>query len=462
MTINKPPNLVSLAVFTALLTGCSGDAETLIIERDPIVEAPANPSPGDGNPPGGDFIIDSLGRLAVASNSEMSISVIDLDDSSMLDSFAINHEGSRIIASPDYRYVTITARNEDTVEFLDGGLWREDHVDHLHDYEQAPSMSDYTLNGSRPTHVSPFDGQMAVFYDGDADAGIPASVQVVSDGDIIDENNELPTLNYSMNMHGVAKAHGEMLLSTIRREDSESTSNAKILPDQIGIYHWHDDEYELEQVLTDVCPDLHGSAVNETHFAFGCGDGVVVAHQHEDEFESVKIANLDNMDGLRVGTLYGHKHSELFLGIASSRATGQLMLLSINPQTESMETLEWEQGEGVRPIAYGFSFEGDYLAVLDDQGGVSKFELHLHDGEREFEFDSRIVIAEGDLSAMPENHSFTMTLAQNANHLYVADPIGQHVIQVDLDAMSIEGEFELSVVPSSIVWLGIKEDEHDH
>ena len=85
-------------------------------------------------------------------------------------------------------------------------------------------MSDFELTGSRPTHVTAHDGQMAVFYDGDFDSGTPAAVQVVTDADITTENDAIPGIEYDINMHGVAEARGEHLLSTIRRDDAETTS----------------------------------------------------------------------------------------------------------------------------------------------------------------------------------------------------------------------------------------------
>lgn len=187
MTNQNIRNLLATSLVSAVLAGCGGDAKTIIIEREPIVETPNNPGSGSGGNNGNDFIIDSMGRLAVTSLASNRISLLDIDDGTLLDHFDMQHDGMRVAASADNRYAVLAARSFDTVEFLDGGLWREDHAEHLHDYEQAPSMSDFVLTGSRPTHISTYDGKLAVFYDGDSDAGVPASVQVVSDHDIESE-----------------------------------------------------------------------------------------------------------------------------------------------------------------------------------------------------------------------------------------------------------------------------------
>ncbi|GLR71428.1 5-methyltetrahydrofolate--homocysteine methyltransferase [Agaribacter marinus] len=465
----KPLSLITLAILGALLSGCSGDAETIIIEREPIVEDDHDDGHDHSGEPGGggDITIESLGRIAVLSSEASALAIMDIDDGAMLDEFSLSDSSAALYASPDNRYAVISMRSMDTTDFIDGGLWREDHTDHLHDYKQAPQMSDFSVNGSRPTHIGTYDGQMTIFYDGDAEAGVPAGVKVLTDENIAAESDTLPTLEFTMNMHGVAKSRGDILVSTVRREDSESTSNAKILPDQVGIYHWHDGEYQLEQVLATPCPDLHGAAENEDYIAFGCGDSVLVTHQHDDEFESVKIDNIAEIDGLRVGTIYGHENSALFFGIASSRATDERAMVSINPENNTMKIVEWRSEAGADPVAYSFSGDGDTFVILDNLGFVAKYVLHEHNGELEFEFESAIGVSNEDISAMPEGHNFSMTMSQNDEHLYIADPIAQHILQIDLTEMSIEDDIELDIIPSRLVWLGIAKtsdhnsDDHD-
>ncbi len=111
---------------------------------------------------------------------------------------------------------------------------------------------------------------------------------MLTDTDISGQTSELPHIDYSINMHGVAEPKGDYLLSTVRRDDAESTSAAKILPDQVGVYHLHDNEYEQEQLLDITCPDLHGAAQNEDYVVFGCSDSILVVHQHDDDYEAEK------------------------------------------------------------------------------------------------------------------------------------------------------------------------------
>ena len=147
MTNQNTINLLAISLTSLLLAGCTGEAETTIIETKSVVETPTNPENAEGSH-SNDFLIDSMGRLAVMSFESNTMSVLNIDDGNLLDNFTMQYAGIRLAASADSRYAVLSARDFDSVEFLDGGLWREDHIDHLHDSQQAPSMSDFVLSGN--------------------------------------------------------------------------------------------------------------------------------------------------------------------------------------------------------------------------------------------------------------------------------------------------------------------------
>ncbi|GAB2702465.1 5-methyltetrahydrofolate--homocysteine methyltransferase [Aliiglaciecola aliphaticivorans] len=457
MTSTRKLSLLAATIGALLLTGC-GDAETTIIEKESIEVDDSTEDDHDHSDD--EYLIDSLGRLAVLT-ANSSTAIYDLDDGSELDTFSLTYASSTLTSSADYRYAVIASRSDDYVGFIDSGMWREDHGEHLHDYEQGPAMSDYEITGSRPTHIIKHDGQMAIFFDGDADSSTPASVQVVSDTDISGETSVLPTLNYTVNMHGAVEPKGDYLLSTVRRDDAESTSVAKILPDQVALYHLHDDEYEQEQVLDVLCPDLHGGAQNETYAVFGCSDGVLIAHEHDNEYEAEKIVNIDVLDSLRIGTIYGHEESDTFIGIAAGHDAGESILIKIAPEDSEMEALEWQPETDASPVAYGFSYEGDMFLVLDSQGYLNILSAHDHDGETHWELEQSFDISDEDIANMPDGMNFSMTVAQNGNYVYVSDPIAEHVLQIDLETIEVVSDIELGFAAASISWLGVAE-EHDH
>ncbi|WP_111979605.1 5-methyltetrahydrofolate--homocysteine methyltransferase [Algibacillus agarilyticus] len=454
MTNSFKFNLVAMAMSTLLLASC-GDAKTTIIEKDSIVDH-------DDHNHDDEFTIESKGRLAALMADNTNAAIFDLDDGDLLDQFSLTYSSNSLNVSADYRYAIIASRSNDHVSFIDSGLWREDHTAHLHDYKQAPQMSDFSLTGSRPTHIIKHDGKLAVFFDGNADAGTSASVQVVSDLDITNENNAIASLDYTMNMHGAAEPRGEYLLSTVRRDDADSTSNAKILPDQVGGYHLHDGEYELDKLLTLTCPDLHGAAQNHEYVLFGCGDGVLVAKQENTAFTAAKIANIDDLEGLRIGTLYSHEDLSSFIGVASAHGGSHAIVVNINPEANTIEKLEWQPAADASAISYAFSAAGEHFLVLDEQGYLNVLTQHQGNTETHWELATRLDISDEDVSQMPEGMSFSMTVAQNGDTVYVSDPIAQHVLQVDLETLKVVNDIELGFAAKSITWLGIAEAEHDH
>ena len=454
--------LIALAISSTLITAC-GDAETNIVEKDPIEVPDDGHDHGDGGDHGDEYTIDSLGRLAILAGDSNEANFFDLDDNELLDTFTLTNDSNTLSSSPDFRYAVIASRAQDYLGFIDGGLWREDHGAHLHDYEQSPAFSNYELtSGSRPTHLVKHDGQLAVFYDGDAASGTTASVEVLTDNDITNATATLPGISYDINMHGVAEPRGEHLLATIRRDDAQSSSIAKVLPDQVGVYHFHDGEYELEQTLYLTCPDLHGAAQNHDYVAFGCSDGVLLAHQHDDEYHAEKVINIDAVGDLRIGSIYGHEGSETFIGVASGHGGGPAVIVSINPAKAEMEEFEWQLADGASAVSYSFSANGEHFLVLDSLGFLNVLEAHAHDDHIHWELAGQVDITQEDVTTMPEGMKFSMTVAQNGQFAYVADPIAQHVVQVHLEDLEIEGELELTFPPAAITWLGIAEKEHEH
>lgn len=452
--------LIALAISSTLITAC-GDAETNIVEKDSIAVVNDEHESDDEHDDG--YTISSFGRLAVLAGDSNEASFFDLDDNALLDTFVLNDDSNTLSASPDFRYAVIANRTQDYLGFIDSGLWREDHGAHLHDYEQSPVFSSYELtSGSRPTHLITHDGQLAIFYDGDADSGASASVEVLTDNDITNATATLTGINYDINMHGVAEPRGEHLLSTIRRDDASSTSNAKVLPDQVGVYHLHDGNYELEQTLEVTCPDLHGAAQNHDYVVFGCGDGVLIAHQQGDEYEAEKIANIVAVGDLRIGSIYGHEDSESFIGIASGHGGGEAVIVTIKPATAEMEEVEWQLADGASAVSYSFSAHGEHFLILDSLGFLNVFSAHDHDGEMHWELAGQVDITQADVTTMPEGMSFSMTVAQNGQFAYIADPIAQHILQVHLEDLEVEGELELTFPPAAITWLGIAQEEHAH
>lgn len=439
-------NILAATLGTLFLTAC-GDSKTHITELEPTSDTAETQ---DHNHDHSDLTIESAGRLVVLAAQSNEARVYDLDDNSLLDSFSLVQSPGAIKSSAGGRYAMLVSRNDDYIGFVDGGLWREDHGDHMHDYKQNPTLSDFSLQGSRPTHVTTHEGKTAVFYDGDADTSTEASVIVLSDNDITQQSTSMPGINYTTNMHGVALARGDHLLSVLRRDDAESTSSAKILPDQVAVYHLHEGEYEQEQVLDTLCPDLHGAAQNQSYVAFGCSDGVLLVHAHGDVYESHKLAAPASFDaGTRIGALYGHQDVSELMASASG------VWLGVDPETESITVIDWQPVENANVISAGFSAHGEHFLLLDDKGYLTLLTPNADNAS--WQFSTRIDVTEGDLSAMPEDTHLSLAISGAGDMAYVADPESSHVVVVDLALAQISARVALDVIPKSMTWLGITE-----
>lgn len=462
----KPLALIMMTTVIIGLTGC-GDAETTINEKDSIV---TDVEHNHGAMPEGA----AMGRLLVVNPIDIEAQVYDLSDGDLLATVMLDALPSAVYATAGYRYAALIERTADKVSFVDGGLWQEAHDDHFDQFSTTPILSNFALTGSRPTHFVNYDGQVALFLDGDGATGSNAGVQVFDDH-MIEESDVPTTLEFSLPQHGVAEPRGEHLIASIRREDAQSTSANFVLPDQVGVYHLHDGAYELEQTFVETCPDLHGAAQNETSLVFGCSDGVlIVTDNGNDTFSAQKVLNSTSMaEGLRIGSVWGHHESGQIIAQASSRTTEMIQLFAIDPTEAEMELIDWQPMASAKPVMQDFAYKGEQFVILDDQGYLTVIEPHLEGEHTHWEFGGRLDISTADVAMMPDAMSFSMIQAQNSHTVYIGDPIEQHVLSVDLELLEVTSELELDYAPTKLTWLGIahedgheheheNEDEHDH
>lgn len=440
MKKNALPSLTLLFV-AALLSGCGG-SDTKIVERDPI------PIEDDHDHDHDDET--SQGRLLISTKDQAKVSVFDINEKSVLQEVAVSEAPSALYSSPNNRYGFIIQRTADRVDVIDGGLWQEDHGDHLHDYEQTPKQMLFSTNKSRPTHFTGTDKQSAIFFDGNGETATPASVGVFTETDIA--NNTAGTLlQYTTHMHGAAQARGDYLISTVR--DAATTST---LPDRVAVYRAHNGYFVDENILNEPCPGLHGSAQNESQIAFGCTDGVLVITQTGATFTAKKIANpVSFTSTTRIGTLLGDVAIDEFVGIAAGQ------FFAVNTSTDTVTAINWAD-TSVTPaataIAYDFADEGALFVILDNQGKLTI--LNTDD----WSLKARVQAITSNVTALPTGSKFELALTPT-HTAYVSDPIANQIKQIDLDEALVSDTIQLNFVPNKITWLGIAEPaggDHAH
>lgn len=438
-SMSKPKlSMVAIMISSLLLSACGGDDK-------------AETSPEDDN----HETVSTVGRLAISTKEANQVSVFELSDYSLLETFSLTHTPSALAASPSLRFALAVQRSSDKVEFIDGGLYQEDHVDHLHDYQRAPALVSFTLADSRPTHITATNSQLAVFFDGDSATGVAASAAVLTDNIIETDDNTYPKLSYNTHMHGAAQARGEFLLSTQRNVNSEST-----LPTTVALYHQHEDHFDEQRVFAEPCPALHGSAQNADYVGFGCADGILLIKQTDATFSASKLDNSAELSGtMRIGTLVGNQDAAHFVGFAGSN------MFAIAPHQNTMMRIDWQAGEGASLVGYGFADKGDKFVLLDNQGFLTIFNYHGHaatSAQSAFELAVKLPVITGDISQLPIGSRFELAISASDDKVYITDPINNSLLTVDVEDGAVVNTKVLDFIPHKLVWLGVANSASAH
>lgn len=385
-----------------------------------------------------DTDIDTGGRLALFDTDASALKFLNLDDGEVLTSMTMDGEPPRLYSSPDHRYAVAIQREGDRVSFFDGGLYTEDHGDHLHDYAEAPAMLPLTLNDHKPTHYTLDEPYGVVFFDGGSAAR--SKVTVFSDASL-GNSSTLASLDLENNMHGVAKLIGEHLFVTYR--DSGITDTT--LPAAVERYHFDGSSFGFETRYDEACPKLHGAAANAHSLGFGCGDGVLVIDLHEAGYPATKLANPDSLEtGTRIGTLVGNHDVEELVGIAGDQ------LFIIDPESETTIYQELDIGSDVARLTQGFTTHGEVFYVLGNDGS-----LRLFNPADNWALFKTVQL----MDAPSEEDTLAVTVSAAQEHLFVLH--NQTVIEVDMADGDVVRSIDLGFNASSVVWLGLTNGEHN-
>jgi len=386
--------------------------------------------------------VETAGRLVVGQASPATAHVIDLDDGRTLRSLTLDFAASAIYASPDHRYAVLLQRTSDQVQFVDGGLWQEDHGDHLHDYAEDPLLLALKLQGARPTHYEVHDTLAALFHDGNAATAQNAGVAVLSDASLGSAATEA-TLDLPIAMHGTAEPRGDFLLTTHREAGTEST-----LPSAVDLYRRNVAGYDFVERIAEPCPGLHGSYSNDDYTLFGCTDGVLVVEQNGETFTASKIANVAGMAaGARIGTVVGHHDLEGFGGFAGND------LYAIDPSAGSMRRIDWAAGAAVTKIAHAMDAEGERFLILDSAGT-----LRVLDPANGWANLGSLPV----ISSFNEGQAPVITLSHAEDLAFVTDPADRSIAVIDLETLSERERLRFDFAPSAVTWLGIAEEHAAH
>jgi len=385
--------------------------------------------------------IDTAGRLALTEDAAATLRLYDLDGSRTEASMALANVPSAVYASPGGRYALAVQRAQDTVQIADGGIWQEDHGDHLHDYKSAPSLLALRINGPQPTHYDDRAGQATFFMDGRATTTPqqPSSAVLFSDASIA-RGTVLASLTLASAMHGFAEPNGSHLVASYR--DPAVTGSPV---NQVEIYRRDGAAYSLVQRLDPLCPGMHGSYTRGNTTVAGCSDGALLTQPDGAAFAASKIAAASG-----ISTIAGHARVARFVGIGNTGTPSTTKFFDIDPATRTATPISisgW--GEGRLRRAHGFDRNGRYLLVLDDLGTLYVLEPTASG------WTTRKAIA-GAVPVMPAAAPFPAFAANGArNEVYLTDPVARQLVAIDVDKLEVGRRLQLDFKPSYAAWLGI-------
>ncbi|KAJ9459350.1 hypothetical protein DIPPA_35897 [Diplonema papillatum] len=393
------------------------------------------------------------GRLTIShENPSSSLSVVELADSSILATFNTGVETDGLVTAPGSRYALFKSSVDKIVSFVDGGLWTEDHVVHLHEYKEAPALVQYNITGPAPNHVDVQGDQMAIWFDGDASISANSKVVVLKASDIESKSASPPMVEFDINMHGVARPVGDFLFASYRRSDEESTSSSPVLPDQVAVYHLHDGKYELDTILDETCPNLHGAASDSTHVVFGCTGHLLVAtvNTASGEVKSVKLSYTADLDGMQIGFLVSHEHAGLFIGSASPRSSEDTHWFAVDVEQMKIELI------AVTDVGYSecmMGYNDKHAVVLHNDGKVTVMAAELH-GDH---YDWDVKTVEISTVSVPTTATFHATPSGQTDDVFISNPVDKEVAVLNLQTLTVTHRITLDFVPSRVAWVGYQE-----
>jgi hypothetical protein len=425
-----PLRAFALALATALtLSACGGGVDEPAQEPD---EAET---------------IDTAGRLAIAENGSVTLRLHDLDTGTLEASHTLDHAPSALYTSPGGRYALAVQRTQDQVQFVDGGVWQEDHGDHLHDYRQGSRVMAWRLAGSRPTHYDVQAGQQAAFFmDGNA-AATPvqnAGVRLFTDASI-GAGNTVASLDLAAPLHGLGEPVGDKLLASARAADAADT-----LPTHLHLYRRNGSSYSFERELSTRCDGMHGSFSSGDYTVAGCLGGMLLVHHDS----ATTVNDSFVATPLRVGTIAGHPRLPgQFIGIATegvapAPVTTRLYALGGASATATELVPEgWATGRVRR--AHGFDRSGQRFYLLDDQGTLTVSQWQAGAWQP-------LARVTGVVPAMPTAAPWPAFAANGArDEVYLTDPVAGQLIVIDSTDGTVRTRRALGFAPSAAAWLGI-------
>ena len=402
----------------------------------------------------GDDHAEATGRLIIADHEQAALSVLDLTTEGLAElRIPVAAAGASLYSSPSGRFLFAIARgpedNDDRVHVFDGGVYLEEHGDHMDLISEPVTLMDVGTTDERPVHVSVHAGWTAIYHDGTGRAAL------YEEHHLEEEYNDYePVWMEAGLQHGAVVPLGEdFFMVTSNNPDYPATATSSLpLGGEIRTV----DNQVVYDASNRSCPGMHGEAANHHGVALGCVGGVLFIEGHDGEYEHVFIDNPAEMnEAARIGSVWGHDDSERFFGSASYRQDGVFTY-------DGLWMIDAEGGEMTRVLpstdekrVYGAAFDGhgeEFFALSAD--GMLNV-IHAETGEVE-EAMQLVDPFDGDTSP-----SFIVV----GEMIYVSDRASGRIFEFSLEHGEIEREWGIDGMPGRLAFVGVGAaayEEHGH
>lgn len=389
--------------------------------------------------------ISTQGRLALAEKEAAALYVFDLDRHAVEARHTLPAAVSEVYASPGRRYAMAVQRPQGVVSFVDGGIWQEDHGDHLHGYRQGSTLLAWQLQGVNPTHVNETaQGTTAIFMDGRSGTTpqVNAAVQVVSDASIA-AGKAAGSVALDTPMHGMAQPLGDVML-TVKRSKPATASD--VMPDRLQVLTRQGDSYQPQQVIDTVCGVLHGGGTTGNYTLTGCDYGGLLVQRVGSKVTARRV----EME-YRVSSVLTHKAwPGHFLGTSNRGTPATTRFTAVDAATAKAVTVKpqgWPEGHVRRTMT--LDHDGRLL-VLDDQGT-------LYTLERDNSGWKTVKRTAGLIAQMPAAAPWPALTASGVDDVvYLTDPEAKQLLTVESESHEVKRRDTLGFVPSGVAWMGIE------
>lgn len=370
-------------------------------------------------------------RLFVTDQATGRITALDPEKAAPVATFNVKGYVTHLVASSSGRTLYAVQMDHDAVDVVDTGIALSDHGEHRDLDVTAPALLPVRLEGGRPVHVVPHGDRSLIFFDREGEA------RSVSEAALLKNDAHFDVIKASAPHHGVAVPMGGFTL--ISEPDLAVETKAGDLPPRLGLKVLDADGAQVGAVSP--CTGLHGEGTSAGLVAFGCDEGVIVAHPRGDE--APEIAMLPYGEDLpkgRVGTLLAGKAMQFFLG-----NYGEDRVAIIDPDSKTPFRLV---DLPVRRVDFALDpvrVKSAYIVTED--GKLSELDV----------LSGKIVRS----VAMTEPYSkdghwrdARPRLAVMDDTIALTDPRQQRVLLIDTGSFAVKGEIPVEGLPFNIVAVG--------